>query len=130
MGINASVMKRLDMVFLIFLMASATGFSQTKTGFIRPTPQFPTTLFPPAASHTVVVSNAYVLGKPATSMVDDEINLFPKNYNWSADIRKSQHFKNMALDIRKQDINGRDLQRDVHYDVIQRVYYDNIPTKH
>jgi hypothetical protein len=54
------------------------------------------------------------------------VSLFPKNYSWSSDIRRIQNFKAMALNIRQQDLCGRDLLFDIHSEVIQNVNLKNM----
>jgi len=62
-----------------------------------------------------------------TNIMDiNTINLFPKNYSWSCDIRRIQDFKAMALNIRQQDLCGRDLLFDIHSEVIQNVNLKNM----
>ena len=62
-----------------------------------------------------------------TDVLDiNTIGLFPKNYSWSSDIRRIQDFKAMALNIRQQDLCGRDLLFDIHSEVIQNVNLKNM----
>ena len=52
-----------------------------------------------------------------------KVNPLPKNFNWSADIRKLESYKELILNARRQDLCGRDLPVDVHYEVTQQVYF-------
>lgn len=110
---------------LVLIFSSAT--SQIKSPFISFKNTLATTLFTTKKLDTVAVYSIQLLGKTSwKSYLDtDKINLLPKNFNWSKDMRRIENYKNMALNLRQQDICGRDLPADVHAEVVQKVYIRN-----
>ena len=111
--------------FILFMFTSF-GFSQYQpVSFNSKFNTTPSILFD---NYTNKKSRLGMLGKISQTDVLDinTISLFPKNYSWSSDIRRIQDFKAMALNIRQQDLCGRDLLFDIHSEVIQNVNLKNM----
>jgi|UPI000484E9B4 hypothetical protein len=106
---------------LILLVFTSFGFSQFQPISINS--KFNTTPSKLFDNYINKKSRLGMLGKISQTDVLDinTISLFPKNYSWSSDIRRIQDFKAMALNIRQQDLCGRDLLFDIHSEVIQNV---------
>jgi len=121
--INNSPKMRVKLFFIFLLLGTNLGYSQIKFIFNQPKNNIPTTIFP-IKSDTIVVVNFQKLNKTTLQYLPDayKINLMPKNYSWTADVRKAESLKNMALEIRMQDLCGRDLPINIHQEVIQQVY--------
>jgi hypothetical protein len=110
---------------LIFLIGTVLlGFSQTKSIFKSPKHTISETLYTVTQTDTIVISSIEMLGKTRFENLPDayKINLLPQDYSWTRDVSRAESLKNMALESRKQDCNGRDLPTDVHQEVIQKVY--------
>lgn len=107
------------------------GFSQTKSIFNTPKQKISETLFTPTKTDTIIISSIEMLGKTKFQNLPDayKVNLLPQDYSWTTDLRRVESLQNMALQLRKQDGNGRDLPTDIHQEVIQRVYLIT-PTQH
>jgi hypothetical protein len=113
---------------LILFMLASFSFSQSQpVSFSSKFKIIPTTLFD-SNKDAIKINRLGMLGKMSqTNFMDiNTINLFPKNYSWSCDIRRIQDFKAMALNIRQQDLCGRDLLFDIHSEVIQNVNLKNM----
>ena len=126
------VMKSKNIFTLVFFTGTVLlGFSQTKSTFKSSKGNIPETLFTPTQTDTIVISSVEMLGKTKFENLPDayKINLLPQDYSWTTDLRRAESLQNMALELRKQDGNGRDLPTDVHQEVIQRVYLIT-PTQH
>jgi hypothetical protein len=113
-------------IFAVILFLFTTpGFSQFQPiSFGSRLNTIPSTLFDNYNNKNAnKVNHLGMLGKMSQANIMDinTINLFPKNYSWSCDIRRIQDFKAMALNIRQQDFCGRDLLFDIHSEVIQNV---------
>jgi hypothetical protein len=116
--------------FLILFMFASFGFSQYQPIFFSSKYNtIPSTLFDKYSNKDAIkVIRLGMLGKMwQTDVLDiNNVSLFPKNYSWSSDIRRKQNFKAMALNIRQQDLCGRDLLFDIHSEVIQNVNLKNM----
>ena len=117
-------------VALILFMFASFGFSQYQPiSFNSKFNIIPSTLFDNNSNKNAIkVIRLGMLGKMLQTDVSDinNVSLFPKNYSWSSDIRRKQNFKAMALNIRQQDLCGRDLLFDIHSEVIQNVNLKNM----
>jgi hypothetical protein len=115
---------------LILFMFASFGFSQYQpVSFRSQYITIPSTLFDNYSNKDAIkVIRLEMLGKMLQTDVSDinNVSLFPKNYSWSSDIRRIQNFKVMALNIRQQDLCGRDLLFDIHSEVIQNVSLKNM----
>lgn len=115
---------------IILFMFTSFGFSQFQPiAFGSRLNTIPSALFDNYSNkNTNKVIRLGMLDKMSQTDVLDvnTINLFPKNYSWSSDIRRIQDFKAMALNIRQQDLFGRDLLFDIHSEVIQNVNLKNM----
>ena len=115
---------------LILFMFASFGFSQYQpVSFSSRYNTIPSTLFDNYSNKDAIkVIRLEMLGKMLQTEVSDinNVSLFPKNYSWSSDIRRIQNFKVMALNIRQQDLCGRDLLFDIHSEVIQNVSLKNM----
>ena len=111
---------------LILLVFTSFGFSQYQP--LTFNSKFNTTPSTLLDNYINKKSRLGMLGKISQTDVLDinTISLFPKNYSWSSDIRRIQDFKAMALNIRQQDLCGRDLLFDIHSEVIQNVNLKNM----
>ena len=85
-------------------------------------------LFDKDKTEVFEIYSLQMLGKTAWKeyLDTDKINLTPKKFNWYFDIRNIESFKNMALNVRKQDFCGRDLPIDIHTEVTQNIYLKSI----
>lgn len=61
-----------------------------------------------------------------TTSNPSQIEVLPKKYNWSKELRKIESYKELMLNARRQDLCGRDLPIDVHYEVTQQIYLRNL----
>lgn len=115
---------------LILFMFASFGYSQYQpVSFSSKFNIIPSTLFDNYSNKdTNKVIRLGMLDKMSQTDVLDinNVSLFPKNYSWSSDIRRIQNFKAMALNIRQQDLCGRDLLFDIHSEVIQNVSLKNM----
>lgn len=115
---------------LILFMFASFGYSQYQpVSFNSKFNIIPSTLFDNYSNKdTNKVIRLGMLDKMSQTDVLDinNVSLFPKNYSWSSDIRRIQNFKAMALNIRQQDLCGRDLLFDIHSEVIQNVSLKNM----
>jgi hypothetical protein len=115
---------------LILFMFASFGFSQYQPiSFNSKFNIIPPTLFDNYSNKgTNKVIRLGTLGKMSQTDASyiNNVSLFPKNYSWSSDIRRIQNFKAMALNIRQQDLCGRDLLFDIHSEVIQNVNLKNM----
>ena len=115
---------------LILFLFTSLGFSQFQPiTFGSRLNTIPSTLFDNYSNkNTNKVIRLGMLDKMSQTdvLVINTISLFPKNYSWSSDIRRIQDFKAMALNIRQQDLCGRDLLFDIHSEVIQNVNLKNM----
>lgn len=118
-----SVMKTTYFSFLLSMLFSV-AFSQTKPTFRYYNGSVTPTLFNVNKTEAIVVFSIEMLGKTTWEDYPNAytINLLPKNFNWYRDAKRIESYKNMAFNEGKQDINGRDLPKDVHLEVIQGVY--------
>jgi len=114
---------------LLFMLASF-GFSQSQpTTFGSKFNTISSSLFDNYSNTNAnKVNHLGMLGKmwQTDRLNINTVSLFPKNYSWSSDIRRIQNFKAMALNIRQQDLCGRDLLFDIHSEVIQNVNLKNM----
>lgn len=113
---------------LILFMMVTFGFSQYQpVSFSSKFKIIPTTLFDSNKDAIKINRLGMLVKMSQTNFMDiNTISLFPKNYSWSCDIRRIQDFKAMALNIRQQDLCGRDLLFDIHSEVIQNVNLKNM----
>ena len=115
---------------LILFLFTSLGFSQFQPiTFGSRLNTIPSTLFDNYSNkNTNKVIRLGMLDKMSQTdvLVINTISLVPKNYSWSSDIRRIQDFKAMALNIRQQDLCGRDLLFDIHSEVIQNVNLKNM----
>jgi hypothetical protein len=115
---------------LILFLFTSLGFSQYQPiSFSSKFKIIPSTLFDTYSNKDAIkVNRLGMLYKMSQTDVLDinNVSLFPKNYSWSSDIRKIENFKIMALNIRQQDLCGRDLPIDIHSEVIQNVSLKSI----
>ena len=115
---------------IILFMFTSFGFSQFQPiTFGSRLNTIPSALFDNYSNkNTNKVIRLGMLDKMSQTDVLDinTVNLFPKNYSWSSDIRRIQDFKAMALNIRQQDLCGRDLLFDIHSEVIQNINLKNM----
>jgi hypothetical protein len=115
---------------LILFIFTSFGFSQYQpVSFSSKYNTIPSKLFDNYCNKEAIkVIRLGMLGKMAQTDVSDinKVSLFPKNYSWSSDILRIQNFKAMALNIRQQDLCGRDLLFDIHSEVIKNVSLKNM----
>jgi hypothetical protein len=112
------------LTFVFFTLFSVT-FSQNKTTTFSFKSTVPATLFESTKTDLVPIlvvdkQNKLLFHNHSYSY---KVNPLPKNFNWSADIRKFESYKELILNVRRQDLCGRDLPVDVHYEVTQQVYF-------
>lgn len=109
----------------VFLMIYSVAFSQSKTTNYNFKSTISETVFGSDKTNSTVMYSFEMLAKKAwVDYIDtDKINLSPKNFGRSTDIRKIESYKNMVLNNPKQDVCGRDMPIDVHYEVTQRAYF-------
>jgi len=121
-------MKVTPLFFVFFLVGTSLSFSQSQLIFNQAKNSVPTTLFA-IKSDTIVVPSIQMYGKIALNNMPNayNTNLLPENYSWTADLRKAESLKNMALEIQAQDLDGRDLPINIYQEVIQRVYLSTPP---
>lgn len=109
---------------LVFFTFFSVAFGQDKTTSFSFKSTVPSNLF--ATTKTDVVPILHVKKQNRVFLQNYsngyKLDLLPKNYNWSADILKLESYKEMILNARRQDLCGRDLPADVHYEVTQQVY--------
>lgn len=111
------------LTFVFFMLFSVTfGQNKTTTFSFKSTVQ--ETLFESSKTDLVpvlIVNNQNNLFWHNQSY-SYKVNPLPKNFNWRADIRKLESYKELILNARRQDLCGRDLPVDVHYEVTQQIY--------
>lgn len=107
--------------FILF-MFSLFGFSQSKPiSFSSKFNIIPSTLFGSPSNDTIKAISIEILGKMSQKDILEinNINVSPKGYSWSSDIRSIESYKIMALNIRQQDFCGRDFLIDSNLEAIQ-----------
>lgn len=113
----------------ILLMIFSLGFCQSKTvSFDSKSTIISSTLFDHKEQDSIKIVTIEMLGKlPSNDFFEsDNVNLLPKNYNWNLDIRRTESFKSMALNNKRQDFCGRDLPINIHTEVTQNIYLKSI----
>lgn len=118
-------MKSKNIFTLVILAITVlSAFSQTKSTFKIPKEHITETLFTPTQTDTIVISSIEMLGKTEFEILPNayKVNLLPRKYSWTKDVSRAESLKEMTLELRKQDCNGRDLPTNIHHEVIQRVY--------
>ena len=117
-------MKTTTFFTFVFFTLFSVAFGQDKTTSFSFKSTVPSTLFVTTKTDLVPI---LIIDRQNISLWNNhnnnyKLDLLPKNYNWSADIRKLESYKEMILNARRQDLCGRDLPADVHYEVTQQVY--------
>jgi len=114
--------------FIVVLIVTNT-FSQSKLIVYDFKSNVSPTLVEIKKTDTILVYSIERLGKRAwkDELNTDKINLSPKYFNWSSDIRKIESLRKMALNIRQQDLCGRDLPIDILSVVTQQLYFRSLP---
>lgn len=114
-------------IFLLFTLCSVTHGQDMNTTFSFKSTVSETFFTTPKKDVTSIL----IVDKPNKTILNQysnnlKINLFPQNYSWSKDLRKLESYKELILNARRQDLCGRDLPADVHYEVTQQVYLRNL----
>lgn len=65
------------------------------------------------------------IGVSSTWNEDYKVVIFIKNFNWTADLYRSDSYKRMVADFNRHDRYGHDLLRNINEDVVNQVYSKN-----
>lgn len=84
--------------------------------------------FTPLKIDLTTITSLQMLSKISVSSTwneDYNVVIFIKNFNWTADVDRSESYKRMVADFNRHDRYGHDLLRNINEEVVNQVYSKN-----